>query len=207
MVQKTSADWEAEIRELKVHNWQLAREIAFLGEQMKDKDRQIEALRTLVYIDPLTGVGNRRFFEEEILKLKNTAETFCVAMIDLDLLKKVNGDYGHAMGDRVLKKLGAILSAEQRGEDSIARVGGDEFLVILRDCRYAGAEVYLNRLQDRIREDLMLQSPSGSLMRFTASLGCAERQLNEDEKSLMYRADIALRRAKDMGKDCLVLAR
>lgn len=207
-MQKTVSDFESEIRELKLRVWGLRHELELHGEQLRLKDAEIERLRNEVYVDHLTGVGNLRFFEEKVKILQDDIEPFCLAMIDLDHLKAINSENGHAMGDRVLKKLGAILLAEQRGDDHVARVGGDEFIVLLRNCHLAGAEVYLNRLQERIREDLVLQSRDGArVLRFTASLGCAERQFGEDEKSLKHRANLALLSAKNDGRDGLVLVR
>jgi diguanylate cyclase (GGDEF)-like protein len=163
-------------------------------------------LYQLAYEDPLTGIGNKRLFDDELDRLQHTSEGFCVAIIDLDHFKKINDDNGHAMGDRVLKKFGGILIAEQRGLDTVARIGGEEFGVILRACNSDGAEKYLNRLLNRVREDLVLKKGEGRLLRVTASVGYAEYRLGEDVRALQHRADEAMYRAKDGGRDCVVAA-
>ena len=81
--------------------------------------------------DPLTGLGNRRFFDQEIDLALGDAEALCLLMCDLDRFKAINDKFGHAVGDMVLKQFADILSAAARRDDFAARIGGEEFALVM----------------------------------------------------------------------------
>jgi diguanylate cyclase (GGDEF)-like protein len=128
-------------------------------------------------------------------------------MIDLDHFKKINDEHGHGIGDEVLERFGAILkTVSHRQNDICARWGGEEFTVILRNCDLHGANVFVERLLRRIREDLVIHRKGGHLIRATASLGVAQRASDESMTELMVRADQAMYEAKRAGRDCVKVA-
>jgi len=110
----------------------------------KRKERK---LKQEVLLDPLTGLGNRRFFEEVVkkeLRGRSYQGKICLLVMDINNFKKVNDYYGHATGDRVLKVFARVLSSSLRREDFAFRIGGDEFMVILR--RGEGWEEVVERI-------------------------------------------------------------
>lgn len=138
--------------------------------------RRLEAARAKAQAqaltDPLTGLANRRAMDAEIARcLDDPMRDFGLLHIDLDLFKQVNDSLGHAAGDAVLERVGAILRHQLRHTDIAGRVGGDEFLVLLRDCPDRGEmEQVAARLIDAIEEPVPFQ---GQTCRISASIGLA----------------------------------
>jgi diguanylate cyclase (GGDEF)-like protein len=167
----------------------LAAEAAVAIERADLVARLSEQART----DPLTGLANRRVWEERIgetyREAVRTGGTLTVALIDLDDFKLVNDAGGHDHGDRVLKSCAAAWAAELRANDTLARVGGDEFALLLSGCPLA---VSLETLE-RLRRVL----PAG----LTISAGAAAWRAGESEQELIARADAALYAAKTAGRD------
>ncbi len=138
--------------------------------------RRLEAARAeaeaRALTDPLTGLANRRAMDAEIARcLDDPAQDFGLMHIDLDLFKQVNDTLGHAAGDAVLERVGAILRRQLRHTDIAGRVGGDEFLVLLRDSAdRAEMEQVATRLIAAIEDPLMFH---GQECRVSASIGLA----------------------------------
>jgi diguanylate cyclase (GGDEF)-like protein len=144
--------------------------------------------------DPLTGLPNRRTWDETITSALADGTILCVAMIDLDHFKHFNDEHGHAAGDRLLKSCAAMWRDHLRAGDTLARVGGEEFAVLLPRCTISDASDVLERLR--------CATPSEA----TASVGVAEIQPGEDAASILARADAALYEAKTAGRNQLLTA-
>jgi diguanylate cyclase (GGDEF)-like protein len=154
--------------------------------------------------DPLTGLANRRTFEDrlaaEVERAHRTGSPLSVAIIDLDHFKAVNDRYGHGVGDEVLTEVARCLAAACRSDDLVARLGGEEFAVILPSPA-AVAMTGIERLRAAIRAGAY---PDG--LEVTASAGCASiRDQETDPSQLLRRADVALYRAKADGRDRAVI--
>jgi diguanylate cyclase (GGDEF)-like protein len=136
--------------------------------------------------------------------LGNTPSDFCVAMIDIDHFKKVNGTHGHPVGDQVIRSLAWLLKGRLRATDIVCRYGGEEFLVVLRNTDAAAAFEVL----ERIREDFasMPHGNAGSAIRATFSSGVAQWQGGEAVAQLTKRADDALLLAKRAGRNQILTA-
>jgi len=155
---------------------------------------KVEVLAQEVYkmalLDPLTGLFNRRYIEQrletEIARSQRHCRPLSVILFDLDEFKQVNDTYGHAAGDALLKAFAERLSKATRGSDASARYGGDEFLVVLPECRPENVEQVLKRLGGaRVGfEDRSLP------IHFSA--GWADLAQGESAKELLTRADAAL---------------
>ena len=151
--------------------------------------------------DSLTGLGNRRFFDEEIeLSLKDDAP-LCLLMCDLDRFKAINDKFGHAVGDMVLKQFADILNAAARRDDYAVRLGGEEFAIVMSGV----SPIEAARLAEQIRRQLeskkwMLGSGT-AIGTVTASFGVARRRAGDTAPDLFKRADAALYRAKSDGRN------
>jgi diguanylate cyclase (GGDEF)-like protein/PAS domain S-box-containing protein len=162
--------------------------------------------------DALTVLPNRRTFsrrsEQAAQALRNSKKAYGVILLDLDNLKQINEEYGHDVGDEVLRKLGNILNSQLRNSsDMAARLGGDEFAVL---CFGDINEQTLHDVAERIHSQIgkePVATPKG-LLRFAGSFGLALSMPDDpDWKTLYGRADAALREAKAAGKDRISFGR
>jgi diguanylate cyclase len=159
-------------------------------------------------IDPLTGIANRKAFEERFaaeIGQKPRAELNVVMLLwDLDNFKFVNDSYGHRAGDRVLQSVAACFTAAVRGNDFVARIGGEEFVMLLNGTKMAQALLIGNQVRTAV-EALRFHF-RGSPVRVTVSCGLTELQENDLTGAAFDRADAALYRAKHNGKNLCVAA-
>jgi diguanylate cyclase (GGDEF)-like protein len=158
--------------------------------------------------DPLTGLYNRRAAETRLesdhAHALRTGEPMSVLMLDLDHFKGINDRWGHTAGDRVLVAVADVLREQLRGADLGARYGGEEFLAILPATAPEQALAVAERIRVRIA-GLALAADEGP-MRITTSIGVATLIGSESATQLLARADTAMYRAKDKGRDCCVVA-
>jgi diguanylate cyclase (GGDEF)-like protein/PAS domain S-box-containing protein len=167
--------------------------------------KQTEAkLKDLATRDPLTGVANRRYFFEranhEFARRKRLSQPLSIAELDVDSFKQINDRYGHAVGDEVLKSLCVVSQRLLREIDVFARIGGEEFAVLLPDTDLAGAVFLANRLQRTIAEGkLALKSDE---FNYTISIGVATlRPADTCIDDCLLRADSAMYKAKQNGRN------
>jgi len=156
--------------------------------------------------DVLTGLGNRRKLDEnftvEINRLRRHGGSLCVLIADIDHFKKINDSHGHAMGDEVLAQLGELLCQQMRPTDTAARIGGEEFVVLMPHTKVREALATAERFRAA-----MVKRTFGSLKEsVTVSIGVAELQDDEDGDALLRRADLALYAAKRAGRNQVMAA-
>ncbi|MBX3130534.1 MAG: GGDEF domain-containing protein [Polyangiaceae bacterium] len=158
--------------------------------------------------DALTGAHNRRYFVEQLERdlafCARHGTPVSLVALDADHFKQVNDTRGHAAGDAVLVGLVELLQANVRTEDVVARVGGEEFVVLLRGTPLAGAGVAAERIRRAIEAHQF--EHDGQRFRVTVSIGCAVAIGPSSTDELQHRADQALYRAKRSGRNCVVLA-
>jgi two-component system cell cycle response regulator len=162
-------------------------------------------------IDGLTGLFNRRQFEvryaEEAAHARRHARPLALILIDLDHFKSINDTFGHEEGDRVLQHVGAAIPGVLRAEDSAFRYGGEEFVILLRDCSASAARVVAERLREALRATPVTLGTEAEVRTITFSGGVAAAEAANSFKTddLVARADGALYRAKRGGRDRLDL--
>lgn len=166
----------------------------------------IEKLEKQASKDILTNLYNRRFFYESSAKAieyaKRNSRLLSIIILDIDHFKHVNDTYGHAAGDDVLKALASTMQHLQRKSDIIARIGGEEFTVLLPDTSREQAIEIAQRLRETI-EKVQVQLKDGSFLQFTVSLGASSIRTDRenDIEPALLRADRALYRAKKSGRN------
>jgi diguanylate cyclase (GGDEF)-like protein len=167
-----------------------------------ESDRQI---RYMAYHDPLTGLPNRAFladtFDEKLRQAQADGKSVALLAVDLDRFKQVNDIFGHQAGDSLLRTLSAMMTAELKAGETLARVGGDEFVIVQSGVpQPAGAEDLARRLLDAVCRDVDID---GVTFRAAASIGIALYPRDgRDVATLHPNADAALYRAKEGGRGC-----
>jgi len=150
-------------------------------------------LAEMARVDAVTGVFNRRVWDEELARglerARRTGRRCSVALVDLDHFKRYNDTYGHQRGDALLRAAAQAFATRLRGDDLIARFGGDEFALLLHGCDLDRAIDLFGRLQNML--------PAGQ----TFSAGIADSEGREDSSKVLSRADEALYRAKELGRN------
>jgi diguanylate cyclase (GGDEF)-like protein len=168
----------------------------------EEMDQLNDELRQIAHHDALTGLPNRLLFSElaqRAVQRAKLGETFAILLVDLDRFKAVNDTWGHAMGDALLRDVTARLRAAVRGEDKVARMGGDEFAVIQYGAELSeGTEFLAQRLVERLSAPYSI---SGHVLEVGASVGVVVAGPgSHDVDALLCNADLALYRAKNEGR-------
>jgi len=168
------------------------------------KDELVKA-NTIANTDELTNIPNRRGYRS---MLKNAIEhanqqgqSFAFLVLDIDHFKNVNDTYGHLVGDGVLRYVAKMLYRETKGRDYIARIGGEEFIILLPNTNYASALKVANTIRQKIENKPLKVKGHKKPLNLTVSIGIAMYQLGEEEDSLFERADKALYLAKEQGRN------
>ncbi len=171
--------------------------------------KEVEArLRELATRDPLTGLWNRRHFlelaEREVKRVARAEGKLALCTLDADHFKRVNDAHGHAVGDRVLVAIARAAASALRTTDVLARVGGEEFHVLLPDTDAEGAHAVAERMRRAIAE-VNVASETGSPIRASVSIGVTVQRAGDDLEAVLRRADDALYRAKQQGRNRTVV--
>lgn len=171
--------------------------------QVAEKTAELAALARQ---DSLTGLANRRAFDEamqhELKRAKRQQEPLCLALLDIDHFKQVNDNWSHTVGDEVLKQVAVTLQQHCRDIDSLARWGGEEFVVLLPDTSIAKAREVCERLRQQVAQTSFSDIVPG--LTVTVSIGLALLEYNDDGKQLLIDADRALYQAKSQGRNTVV---
>lgn len=183
-------------------NFLASRTTVFDNTEQKMNEAQLERLART---DVLTSLSNRRDFyeraQQEVARAKRSGKAFSLMLLDVDFFKKINDQYGHAGGDEVLRRLSRVLSDLLREVDTPARLGGEEFVVLMPETPLEGARLVAERVRAGM-EATVVELGDGRLIRFTVSIGLAQWADGEDDIDVpLHRADEALYRAKAGGRN------
>ncbi len=163
--------------------------------------RVMSATAVQANTDPLTGLMNRRSFEDQASRFIRQGDPAALAMIDLDHFKELNDTHGHEVGDRALRLFGRVMRSVLRDDDLVARFGGEEFVVMFPELTAEQAAKALRRVQ----EELVVALAAGTVPGFTASFGVANSNDAGSVEELCQIADRAMFRAKSEGRDRIVV--
>ncbi len=179
-----------------------------LGARNGDLEQALQRIEELAMRDELTGVFNRRYLMETIsnekLRCDRTGAVFTICILDVDHFKQVNDTYGHLAGDAVLQAIAGAASGAMRQTDYFGRYGGEEFALVLTNTMVDGATITAERVRARV-EALRFAEISDAL-RVTVSIGIADSRFNEDTALTFKRADEALYKAKQTGRNRCIIA-
>ena len=159
--------------------------------------------------DVVTAIGNRRFFDanftEEVEKARRLGDHICLALADIDRFKQVNDRFGHLVGDRLLRLFANILVQNVRGQDKVARFGGEEFALIFPGARLGEAVSAVERIRVVLESKQWTIEPSGErISKVTASFGVSKLRADESANDLLRRVDERLYEAKVQGRNRVV---
>ena len=184
----------------------------------KDLLKQLQYFKKLSYFDELTGILNRRgfleysqkFFEEakNYQKFPNRRKNLIIkslslVIFDIDHFKKINDEFGHQIGDKILKEAVKIIKNEIRQIDVFARWGGDEFVICLVGAKEKDAVTIMNNLKEKIEKTEF--KANNQLIKITLSVGVAGLNKEDNFNELFKKADKALYQAKQNGRNKVVL--
>jgi len=179
-----------------------------MREQYAELQRVNEVLEQLSITDGLTSLHNHRYFQEqlakEIKRSDRVGDPLALILIDIDHFKKWNDQLGHAGGDEVLRKIAKVMNEIVRETDILARYGGEEFALILPKTEMDGAVRLAEKIRTTVAESSIVIDLPSQHMRLTVSVGV--NVYRGDANALFSGADQALYRAKDGGRDCVMVA-
>jgi diguanylate cyclase (GGDEF)-like protein len=191
-----------------LHRFEMSMLENVLVSKNKELSNALEQVKELAIKDDLTGAFNRRFLMDFLVQQKAQADrrdyVFTLCFIDLDFFKRVNDKFGHGTGDNVLRQFCEIAKSLLREVDCVARMGGEEFIMVLAGTPQQDALIVAERLAAEMAD--MVVSPNEPTYRITASLGVTEYRKDEDIHVTMERADRALYDAKRTGRNKTIIA-
>lgn len=178
---------------------------------MQELQRDLELVRKQAMTDGLTSLANRKAFDAELLRINEQAlesgETYCLILMDIDHFKSFNDNYGHQVGDQVLRLVARTLTDGVKGRDFAARYGGEEFAIILPQTNLQGGVKVADSLRQIIQgKELINRNTGEKLGRVTMSGGVAEFVKGETIEKLIERSDNALYTAKHNGRNQVAAA-
>lgn len=178
------------------------------GEKLRES---VQASLELAVTDALTGLHNRRYLDSHIGVLFNEAvvrgRQISILLLDIDRFKSINDTYGHDAGDEVLREFAVRVRAHTRGIDVVARYGGEEVVVLVPDSPVDGARAVAERIREQVESTPFPIHQGARTVPVTVSIGVAARQVGDKSGAdIMKRADLALYRAKEEGRNRVVAA-
>ena len=196
----------AETKKMIDENRNLESKLNESSSAMSELQEEIKTVRREAMTDGLTGLPNRKRFDMEIGRMlaqaKDEDYPISMLMMDIDFFKSFNDNYGHQVGDQVLRLVARTLHETVKGKDLPARYGGEEFCVILPQTELRAAEIVGNAIREAVAGKEVINRSSGEkLGRITISAGAAQLDGEESSDSLISRADAALYQAKDNGRN------
>jgi diguanylate cyclase (GGDEF)-like protein len=165
-----------------------------------------EINKRLAVTDPLTGLHNRNALTESInhiIKNHELIQEYALMFLDLDCFKQVNDTSGHSIGDKLLIRIADKIKMNVRSEDTVARFGGDEFVILIRSkSGIDGAQIVAKKLMSEIAKPILIE---GKAIRITCSIGVAMFELGDGSEDTIKKADTAMYESKRKGKNTITL--
>jgi len=175
------------------------------SDEIRQLKMELEQANNMAKTDELTNIPNRRGFNEMAEKvLKHSQEEdsiFSLAIIDIDFFKSINDEFGHLVGDSVLRYLARLLDSETKGKDFVARLGGEEFVILLPNTSLENALKVAENLREKVEQTKLQVKNHFRKLRLTISCGVATYQEDLSIDDILVHADDALYLAKNSGRN------
>jgi len=196
-------------REMRDTNKALEDRLSLSKTEISNLQQSLEAIRAESLTDPLTGLGNRKYFDRSIdMAVQNAlanGEPLSLLMFDIDHFKSFNDSYGHLTGDQVLRLVGLSLKQTIKGQDITARYGGEEFAVVLPNTALRQALTVADHIRRAVMAKELKKKSTGEILgRVTISVGVSMLKPDDDTDSLIERADACLYAAKRNGRNRVI---
>jgi diguanylate cyclase (GGDEF)-like protein len=200
------------LHKIKLEHDRLQLRLKWMLEELRHKNEQLEEsmeqLKLLATTDPLTGLYNRRYFNEQLAQQFSQAvryqQDLTCCMIDLDHYKVYNDTLGHQRGDDLLRHMGEIINDSMRQSDIAARYGGDEFILLLPQTTIRAAGQLVERIRSRMSAPAAGFSQAPCPVTLSVGIASLLSDFPRSDEGLIAMADRALYQAKDRGKNCVV---
>jgi len=196
-------------RQMRDTNKVLEERLATSKSEISNLQHSLEAIRAESLTDPLTGLGNRKYFDRMIETAVQTSlannEPLSLLMFDIDHFKSFNDSYGHLTGDQVLRLVGQSLKQLMKRQDITARYGGEEFAVVLPNTALRHALSVADQLRRTVMAKELKKKSTGEILgRVTISVGVSLLRPDDDTNALIERADACLYAAKRVGRNRVI---
>lgn len=202
----------SETRYLVTETNQFETQLLSSTEEVEKLKQELCFARQEAMLDSLTGVMNRRGFDQRLASMINEKDNqqgmnFCLLLMDIDRFKVINDNHGHLLGDKVLRAVAELLTRHTKGKDACARFGGDEFAILLPDIGTNNACNLAEYIRSTIQKIVLKRPNSGNVVGgITVSIGVAGYRNGETSEALLNRCDQALYRSKSLGRNRVTLA-
>lgn len=195
-----------EVKKIESSSTMLEDRLNSANEEVKSLQSKLKETEWFATTDALTGLWNRRSFEEKLLQQtessNNNGQVLSLIMLDIDHFKRVNDTYGHLTGDDLLRVIAKTLKDYVRGKDIVCRYGGEEFVILLSDTALSGAMTVAEKIRTHFASMSWKQKSTGvSMGRITLSCGVSQYRTEEPLEAFVQRADVALYQSKKMGRN------
>jgi len=195
--------------EMRETNKALEQRLSLSKNEISNLQQSLEAIRAESLTDPLTGLGNRKYFDRMIeMAVQNALannEPLSLLMFDIDHFKSFNDSYGHLTGDQVLRLVGMSLKQTIKGQDITARYGGEEFAVVLPNTALRQALTVADHIRRAVMAKELKKKSTGEILgRVTISIGVSMLKPGDDTDALIERADGCLYAAKRNGRNRVI---
>jgi len=176
---------------------------------LDERDRMIKDLKRLTIEDSLTGLYNSRHFfrqlDKEIERSDRYLHPLSLIFIDIDKFKRINDNYGHMIGDKVLSLIAKKIESGLRTNDTAYRFAGDEFTIILPETASGKAKVVAERILTKFDDEPIMVNGK-SIPKIAVSIGIAEHQRNEEIQQFVHRADVTMYEAKEASGNIVAIS-
>ncbi|MGY3452789.1 GGDEF domain-containing protein [Bradyrhizobium sp. USDA 4353] len=196
-------------KQMRETNRVLEERLSLSKDEISGLQQSLEAIRAESLTDPLTGLGNRKYFDRMIETTVQTglatSQPLSLLMFDIDHFKSFNDSYGHLTGDQVLRLVGMTLKHAIKGQDIAARYGGEEFAVVLPNTSLRQALTVADQIRRAVTAKELKKKSTGEILgRVTISVGVSMLRSGDDTDALIERADACLYAAKRNGRNRVV---
>ncbi|MEO0388175.1 MAG: GGDEF domain-containing protein [Pseudomonadota bacterium] len=172
--------------------------------QLSEMQKELSILRKNASVDQLTGLPNRRYLDEKLASILDNGKAITIAVLDIDHFRLVNDRWGYSAGDNILRRIGELLRQNTKGRDIPARIGGEEFAVLLPDTDLNGAEKLCAQISTQFSEiNWVSQSTDEDIGTMTLSFGVTAAAPSDTVDTLLDRADMLVYEAKSAGRNTI----